>query len=63
MGKVVQGTVTHIFLANREYLVKFYDCWSAVEYEDDPPSLGWTGPFRVTRLLEWTHRILLTPAT
>jgi hypothetical protein len=24
---------------------------------------GWTGAFRVIRLLEWTHRILLTPAT
>jgi hypothetical protein len=62
-GEVVVGTVTNVFPGNREYTVTFDDCWSAVEYEDIAPSVGWTGPFRVTRLLEWTHRILLTPAT
>ena len=57
------GTVTHVFPGNREYTVTFDDCWSVVEYEDEAPSVGWTGRFLVTRLLEWTHRILLTPTT
>jgi hypothetical protein len=34
-----------------------------IEYEDVEPVAGWTSAFRVTPLLEWTHRILLTPAT
>jgi hypothetical protein len=57
------GTVTDVFPGNREYTVAFDDCWSVVEYEDIEPSVCWTGTFRVTRLLEWTHRTLLTPAT
>jgi len=61
-GTLVVGAVTNVFPGNREYTVAFDDCWSAVEYEDDAPSVGWTGPFRVARLLEWTHRILLRPA-
>ncbi|MFF0659524.1 hypothetical protein [Micromonospora tulbaghiae] len=62
-GTHVLGTVTNVFPGNREYTVTFDDCWSAVEYEDNAPSVGWAGSFRVTRLLEWTHRILLAPAT
>ncbi|NLU81047.1 hypothetical protein HCA58_22415 [Micromonospora sp. HNM0581] len=60
-GAVVVGTVTDVFPGNHEYTVAFDDCWSVIEYEDNAPSVGWTGSFRVTRLLEWTHRILLTP--
>ncbi|MFG3422548.1 hypothetical protein ACIBTZ_32710 [Micromonospora sp. NPDC049460] len=62
-GTLVVGTVTNVFPGNREYTATFDDCWSAVEYDDTAPSVGWTGPFQVTRLLEWTHRILLRPAT
>jgi hypothetical protein len=62
-GSVVVGTVTHVYPGNREYTVEFDDCWSAVEYEDIEPAAGQTGAFRVTRLLERTHRILLAPAT
>jgi hypothetical protein len=61
-GSVVLGTVTEVLPSSREYTVKFDDCWSAVEYDDVEPVVGWTGAFRVTRLLEWTHRILLKPA-
>jgi hypothetical protein len=61
-GSVVVGTVKDVFPGNREYTVEFDDCWSVVEYEDVEPVIGWTGAFRVTRLLEWTHRILLKPA-
>ncbi|MFJ8578403.1 hypothetical protein [Micromonospora sp. NPDC093277] len=63
VGAHVLGTVTNVFPGNREYTVAFDDCWSVVEYEDNAPSVGWAGSFRVTRLLEWTHRILLVPAT
>jgi hypothetical protein len=58
-----RGNVTHVFPGNREYTVEFDDCWSVVEYEDIEPMVGSTSAFRVTRLLERTHRILLTPAT
>ena len=61
-GSVVLGTVTEVLPGSREYTVKFDDCWSAVEYDDVEPVVGWTNAFRVTRLLEWTHRILLKPA-
>jgi hypothetical protein len=61
-GSVVGGTVKDVFPGNREYTVEFDDCWSVVEYEDVEPVVGWTGAFRVTRQLEWTHRILLKPA-
>jgi hypothetical protein len=56
------GTVKDVFRSNREYTVEFDDCWSFVEYDDVEPEVGWTGEFRVTRLLEWTHRILVGPA-
>jgi hypothetical protein len=62
-GTAIVGTVTQVFTANREYMVAFDEFWSAVEYEDVAPPVGWTGPFLVTRLLEWTHRILVRPAT
>ncbi len=62
VGSIVVGTVTDIFRGNCECAVVFDDCRSVVEY-DDEPVLGWTGPFQVTRHLEWTHRIMLTPAT
>jgi hypothetical protein len=63
LGSVVVGTITELFPGNREYTVKFDDCWSVVEYDDNEPVVGWTGPFRVVRHMEWTRRILLTPAT
>jgi hypothetical protein len=62
-GSIVVGTVTHVFPGNHECTVAFDDCWSTVEYDDNEPVVGWTGAFRVTRHLEWTHRILLRPAT
>jgi hypothetical protein len=60
LDSVVVGSVTAVFPGNRECTVRFDDCWSVVEYDDNEPVVGWTGPFRVTRHLEWTHRILLT---
>jgi hypothetical protein len=62
-GAIVVATVTNVFPGNRECTVRFDDCWSVVEYEDSEPTIGMTGPFRVIRHLEWTHRILLAPAT
>ena len=62
-GSMVVGTVTDVFPGNHEYMVRFEDCWSMIEYEDHPPVVGRTGRFRVTRQLDWTRRILLTPAT
>jgi hypothetical protein len=60
-GSIVVGTVTEVFPDNREYTVKFDDCWSILEYDDNEPVVGRTGPFRVAGHLEWTHRILLMP--
>jgi hypothetical protein len=62
-GSMVDGTVADVFIFNREYTVRFGDCWSVVEYDDAEPVAGSTGAFGVTRLLQWTRRILLTPAT
>lgn len=61
-GSIVIGTVTGTFRGNREYTVMFDGCWSAVEYDGNEPVIGATGPFRVTRHLEWTRRTLLAPA-
>lgn len=43
-GSIVVGTVTDLFPGNRECTVVFDDCWSVVEYDDNEPVVGWTGP-------------------
>ena len=62
LGATVLGTVTEVFPGNREYAVSFDDCRAILEYDGHEPVVGSTGRFRVTRHLEWTHRILLMAA-
>jgi hypothetical protein len=59
VGSIVLGTVTAVYPACREYVVRFDDCLTAVEYDGAAPIAGATHTFEVTRVLEWTHRILL----
>ncbi|MGC4874988.1 hypothetical protein ACLQ26_01810 [Micromonospora sp. DT43] len=62
IGSVVAAIVTHVFPSNREYVVRFGDCWSALEWDDEAPALGVTGTYSVVRHLEETRRIILAPA-
>ncbi len=62
VGTPVTGTVTDVFVSNREYVVSFDRHRSVLEYEDPPPVLGSVGEYTVFRLLEWTQRIALEPA-
>jgi hypothetical protein len=62
-GTVVRATITDVFRGNRKYCVEFDGHRSVVEYDEVEPIVGDTGTFRVARLLEWTHRVLLIPAT
>ncbi|WP_157437871.1 hypothetical protein [Actinoplanes subtropicus] len=61
VGSVVTGTVTDLFLPDREYAVRFPDFWSVVQYDGAPPAVGSSGAYIVTRQLEWTRRLLVNP--
>lgn len=62
VGASVMGAVTDVFLMDREYGVRFDDCWTAVEYDEVPPVVGTVSTYVVTRHLEWTRRIMIHPA-
>lgn len=61
VGSVVIATVTDVFQYNRECIVRFEDCWSVLEWTGDAPRVGTAGGYTVTRHLDHTRRILLTP--
>ncbi|WFE50661.1 hypothetical protein [Micromonospora sp. WMMD1155] len=61
IGCVVTATVTNVFVSNREYVVKFDDCWSSLEWNGAAPKVGTTGWYTVIRQLDETRRVLLTP--
>ena len=61
VDSVVTATVTEVHRYNREFVVRFADCWSLLEWTGDTPRVGATGRYTVTRHLDHTRRILLTP--
>jgi hypothetical protein len=61
VGSLVTGTVTHVYQYNREYVVRFEDYWSLLEWTGDAPEVGATGRYTVTKHLDRTLRIMLTP--
>jgi len=61
VGSQVTGTVTHVYRYNREYAVRFEDCRSLLEWTGDVPQVGATGGYTVTKHLDQTLRIMLTP--
>jgi hypothetical protein len=63
VGSEVTATVTGVFHANREYEVKFEDCWSVLEWTGNAPQVGTAGRYTVTRHLNQTRRIMITPVT
>jgi hypothetical protein len=62
VGSTVVGTVSDVCGNDREYGVRFDDCWSVVDYDGAAPEVGDVGTFVVTGLLDSTRRILVTPA-
>jgi hypothetical protein len=61
VGSEVTATVTDVFPANREYVVRFADCGSVLEWTGDPPRVGTASRYTVTRHLDRTRRIMITP--
>ena len=61
IGSKVIGTVTDVCLMDREYGVRFGDCWTLVEYDEAPAVIGAVDTYIVTRHLEWTRRIMVQP--
>ncbi|MFG1870560.1 hypothetical protein [Micromonospora arborensis] len=62
IGSVVAATVTHVFVSNREYVVRFEDCWSSLGWNGEAPKVGATGRYTVTRHLDDTRRVILASA-
>ncbi|TVT60876.1 hypothetical protein FNH05_03945 [Amycolatopsis rhizosphaerae] len=63
IGATVTGTVDSVARGNRWYTVHFDDVWARVSWTGTPPAVGTTGRYTVSRLLDSTHRILITPET
>jgi hypothetical protein len=61
VGSLVTGTVINVYTSNREYLVRFDDCYAALEWTDTAPPIGSARVYQVTKHLDYTRRILLTP--
>jgi hypothetical protein len=62
VGSVLDATVEHVFPANREYTVRFGDCYETVEYEGAPPTPGAQVSLMVERQSEWTRSLVLRPS-
>ncbi|MET8282557.1 hypothetical protein [Micromonospora sp. NPDC005174] len=62
IGSVVAATVTHVFTRDREYVVRFTGRSSALEWTGQAPRVGTTGRYTITRHLDHTRRVVLTPA-
>ncbi|MGW0520471.1 hypothetical protein [Crossiella sp. NPDC003009] len=61
VGSLVTATVTGITPGNRWYTVTFGAAFSRITWTGSPPEVGVTADFVVTRLLDTTRRIQLTP--
>jgi hypothetical protein len=61
VGSVVEATVVDVFPSNREYTVRFGNCWATVEYDGAPPRPGTSVQLIVERLSEWTRSLILRP--
>lgn len=59
-GATVTGTISRISTSNRWYTVHFDDVWARVTWLRTPPATGMTTHYTVSRLLDSTHRIILT---
>ncbi|MEV4822951.1 hypothetical protein [Micromonospora sp. NPDC049274] len=62
IGSEIAAVVTHLFSSNREYVVRFEDCWSSLDWNTEAPTLGATSTYSVVRHLDHTRRIILAPA-
>ena len=62
VGTSVAGTVGSVSEGNRWYTVRFGDVWARVTWTGVPPLTGTTGRYTVTRLLDSTRRIQITPS-
>src|SRR5205085_8011005 len=67
VGSVTSATVTGVFPANQEYVIRFSgdkvdQPWpgAILAWVDDPPSLGMTAQYQITAHLDTTRRILVT---
>jgi hypothetical protein len=49
VGSEVTATVTDVFQANREYVVRFEDCHSVLEWTGDAPRVGAASRYEVPR--------------
>jgi len=63
VGAEVTATITGVYPANREYVVRFEDCLSTIEWTGDAPRVGTAGRYAITRHLDQTRRIMITPVT
>jgi hypothetical protein len=63
VGSTVAGTVESVWEGEREYVVKFGDVWSIVDFDGVPPTAGDEGAFVVAHLLDATRRVLIAPST
>jgi hypothetical protein len=62
VGSTVEATVDYVFTGNREYTVRFGECWGVVEYDGTPPPVGDVVTLVVVELLEWTRDFVLREA-
>lgn len=61
VGSEITATVTDVYQANREYVVRFEDFWSVLEWTGGPPQVGTASKYTVNRHLEQTQRIMIMP--
>jgi hypothetical protein len=60
-GSLVRATVTSVTPGNRWYTVRFSEAWGRITWKGQPPQVGTTAEFVVTKVLDTTKRILLEP--
>jgi hypothetical protein len=60
---VVTAQVTGVYPSERAYLVEFGDHYASLGWTGNPPTLGSTADYRVTKHLDTTRRMLLTPVS
>jgi hypothetical protein len=63
VGAEVTATITGVYPANREYVVRFEDRCSTIEWTGDAPRVGTASQYTITRHLDQTRRIMITPVT
>jgi ribosomal protein S1 len=69
VGSVISATVTGVFPANQEYVIRFSgdkddQLWSGatLSWVGDPPGIGMTARYRITAHLDTTQRIMVARA-